>query len=56
MNNQQIIKILDAHSIPYKIEDGHVIADSMLADADLFEETVDVTGWTKKQLLDWLGY
>lgn len=51
-----IIAALEAHSVPYKIENGRIIADSMIAFTELFEETVDVTDFTKKELMTWLGY
>lgn len=56
MNNNQITKMLDMHYIPYKIEDGHIIADCMIAFSEPFEETEDVTGYTKRQLMERLGY
>lgn len=56
MSNHQITKMLNMHYIPYKIEDGHIIADCMVAFSEPFDVTEDVTGYTKRQLLDWLGY
>ena len=56
MTEKQIINILENHSIPYMIRDNRILADSMQAFTPLFFETVDVTGWTAKKLLAWLGY
>lgn len=56
MNIKTITEILDRHGIPYLIQGGRVLADSMLAFTPVFSETVDITGWTVKQLYSWLGY
>lgn len=56
MNVKTITAILDRNGIPYLIQGGRVLADSMLAFTPVFSETVDVTGWTVKQLYSWLGY
>ena len=56
MTNNQIIKILNAYSIPYYEKDGRIFADSMLSGTSRFEEVEDFTGCTKKQLYEWLGY
>ena len=56
MTEKQITTILKQHSIPYMIQNGRILADSMQAFTPLFSETVDVTGWTVKKLYSWLGY
>ena len=56
MSVNTITKILDEHGVPYMIQGGRVLADSMLAFTPLFSETVDVTNYTKNQLYSWLGY
>ena len=56
MTEKHITRILDQHSVPYMISDGRILADSMIAFTELFEETVDVTEYTKGQLYAWLGY
>ena len=56
MTSEKIIKILKAHGVPYKVEDGQILADSMIAWTKLFEKTENVTNWTRAELLTWLGY
>lgn len=56
MTEKQITNILKQHSIPYLIQGGRILADSMIAFTPLFTETVDVTNYTKNQLYSWLGY
>ena len=56
MVEKHIITILKQHSVPYMIQDGRILADSMQAFTPVFFETVDVTDWTLKKLLAWLGY
>lgn len=56
MTEKQITTTLRRHSVPYLIQNGHILADSMEAGKDLFSSTVDVTMWTAKQLFAWLGY
>ena len=56
MTEKQITTILKQHSVPYMIQNGRIVADSMIAYTPLFSETVDVTSWTAKQLFNWLGY
>lgn len=56
MDNLQIKKVLDAHSIPNYIADGHIFADSMISGTKEFEQVEDVTGWNMKKLYQWLGY
>lgn len=56
MTEKQITTILKQHSVPYLIQDGRILADSMQAFTPVFSETVDVTNWTVKKLFSWLGY
>lgn len=56
MTAKTIIKMLEAHSVPYKVVDEHILADSMLSGTEIFEKTLDVTRFTKAELLSWLGY
>lgn len=56
MSMNQIKRILDAHSVPYKEQGGRVLADSMEAFTELFEHVEDVTDWTRGRLFGWLGY
>lgn len=56
MTAKTIIKILEAHSVPYKMVGEHILADSMLSGTEIFDETLDVTKLTKAELLAWLGY
>lgn len=56
MCNEKIIRILELHHIPYYEKNGEVFADSMIAYTELFQEVENVTGWSKRQLYDWLGY
>lgn len=56
MTIKTITAILDQHSVPYLIQGGRVLADSMIAFTPLFSEVVDVTNYTLNQLKSWLGY
>lgn len=56
MTNDRIAKMLELHSVPYYIEGGHIYADSMLAKTQLWDIVEDLTNYTRRQLLDWLGY
>ena len=56
MTGKEIIYLLRIHSIPYKVENGQILADSMEGGTEIFEKMVNMTGWTKRQLLSWLGY
>lgn len=56
MKKEQIARILEDHGVPYQVMDGQVIADSMIAGTDLFEEVETVSNWTRSQLYEWLGY
>ena len=56
MASTQIKQILTAHSVPFYMEAGNIYADSMIGGTALFEETVNVTNFSRAQLLSWLGY
>ena len=56
MEGAQIKQILTAHSVPFYEEAGNIYADSMIGGTAIFEETKNVTNWSRKQLLSWLGY
>lgn len=53
---KKICKILDAHGVPYMVEGGRVLADSMIGGTALFEAVQDCTEWTRGELYGWLGY
>ena len=52
----KIANILEQHSVPYFIKDDHIYADSMVAFSKLFEEVIDLTCYTRRELYAWLGY
>ena len=54
MKIARIAKILESHSIPYRIEGGRIYADSMEAFAPT--EYIDLTDYTGAELYAWLGY
>lgn len=56
MSNSQIKKLLDVHNIPNYEMNGCIYADSMIAGTEVFECVEDMTGWSKKLILEWLGY
>jgi hypothetical protein len=56
MEIKQIEKVLKLHSVPYRIVDDRIYADSMIAGTEVFENIEDLTGYTMQQLRDWLGY
>ena len=56
MTNQQIGRMLNLHSVPFYEENGHIYADSMLAKHQLWDVVEDLTNYSRRQLLDWLGY
>lgn len=57
MENNTIIRILNAHEINYTIVNNHIIAEEVLyLNGELSIETSDLTGYTKSQLYAWLGY
>ena len=57
MTIQYLTKLLDAHGINYDIIDNKVIADNSYAiDGILHADTIDLTNYSKEQILAWLGY
>ena len=56
MSVQTIVRILKLHSVPYFMKGDRVLADSMICGTGIFENTIDVTDYTFKELMDWLGY
>lgn len=56
MTNKQIAKILDLHSANYYIEAGHIYCDVPYAHSLLWDYVIDLTGYSRSQLLDFLGY
>ena len=56
MTITHIAKILNLHSVPYRIEDGRIYADSMIAFTGMFEIVEDLTDYTYAELRAWLGY
>lgn len=55
---QDISWILNAHHISHKLtEDGHLLAEEVWTENGIgFSQWIDVTGYSVKRLLDWLGY
>ncbi len=56
MSNNEIAKILDAHSVPHYTDNDRIYADSMESNTSLFEKVEDLTGYSLKRLRFWLGY
>ena len=56
MSIQKIVRILKLHSVPYFMKGDRVLADSMIGGTGIFENTIDVTNYTFKDLMYWLGY
>lgn len=57
MNNQEIKKILTAHGIDNYNENGQLYAITIYTkNGQAYEEPENVTGYTKKQLFEYLGY
>ena len=53
---ERIQKILDNHSVPYYVWRDRIYADAMSAGVPVFDEVIDVTDWTIRELYEWLGY
>lgn len=52
-----ILQLLDAHGVNTKIENDTILAEECYTlDGKAYSEFVDVTHFTTKQLLLWLGY
>ena len=58
MSNEIIAQILKLHSINYRIDDaGRIFAEEVYTiNANAYSDFINVTGWSKKSLLFWLGY
>jgi hypothetical protein len=57
MTLEKIVKILELHGIIYYVSAGHVYAfDGYYPDGSKPDEYRDLTGITKKELAEWLGY
>lgn len=57
MNSANIIKRLDLHSIQTRINNGQVEAlEEWTKNGKYGCQWIDVTGWTTRQVYDWLGY
>ena len=56
MTNTMIAKLLAQHSVPYYEQDGHIYADTMCSGLAVFEDVEDLTGFSRSELLNWLGY
>lgn len=56
MSIEKISKILNQHSVPFKILNGRIYADSMQAGTKLFEAVEDLTDSSPENLFEWLGY
>lgn len=53
---ERIQRILENHNVPFYTWHGRIIADAMSAGVPVFDETVDVTDWSIRELYEWLGY
>lgn len=57
MTLERIVKILELHGIIHYVDAGHVYGlDGYYPDGSKPDEYRDLTGITKKELFDWLGY
>lgn len=57
MANNKIAKILRDHGINYTMDNDVIIADELYTyDGKLCVDKINMTGWTKSKLYDWLGY
>ena len=56
MSIVKIAQTLEAHSVPYYIENNRIFADSMICGTQMFDEVVDLTDYTCSKLFAWLGY
>lgn len=57
MKTETIARILKDHHHAFYIKDGRIFADSLGWEITDWQNGVDdLTGYSKKQLLDWLGY
>jgi hypothetical protein len=56
MNNTQLQKILDMHSIRWELRTERLYAMDVVMGSSYRMERVDVTGFSREQILRWLGY
>lgn len=58
MTNEKIAKILEMHCINYTAGKDNTIwaAEAYTVNGEYHEDMINVTGWSKTQLLNWLGY
>lgn len=58
MTAETIKRILEDHSIEYMEFEGYIVAFERWTDikGNNGVNFLDVTGWSRKQLFDWLGY
>ena len=54
MSNKAICKMLRLHNMNFFEENGHVYADN--GGRMLFDRVIDLTGYSRLNLLAWLGY
>lgn len=54
MSNKAICKMLRLHNMNFYEENGHVYADN--GGRILFDRVIDLTGYSRLNLLAWLGY
>lgn len=54
MSNKAICKMLRLHNINFYEENNHVFADN--GGKMLFDRVIDLTGYSRLNLLAWLGY
>lgn len=56
---KEIIKLLEQHSVDYKIKDGRIYGIlywTNLKTGEEGTEETDLTDYSRKELLHWLGY
>ena len=56
MEYEKILKVLEAHGIPFFITGKQIFADSMISGTGLFEQVEEITKMNKSQFMQWLGY
>lgn len=57
MSIASICAVLERHFINYKLVNGRLLAESVYTQGGVtFSEWLDVTNWSKRSLMMWLGY
>lgn len=57
MSKKVIKKILELHYINNKTVNGRILAEEIYTQNGVAgSEWLDVTNWSKKKLMEWLGY